>query len=168
MVSAGNHNVIIGNDCSVETGDTVAPTWTLRIKDPNSTYNIFQDNIVGEGDVIILGTGNIIGTVRDMAKSDLTNVTGTLPVENGGTGAISAYEARTNLGITLSNLGAAAASHTHGAGSIYGGTFAETSTYAKTGTDYSTYRIRNVAFGTSSMTVNSTTLSSGNFYLQYE
>ena len=124
MVSAGNHNVIIGNDCSVETGDTVAPTWTLRTKDPNCTYNIFQDNITGEGDVITLGTNNSISTARDMVKADLSNVTGTLPIENGGTGGVSAYDARTKLGITPANIGAAPKEHTHAASDISAGTFA--------------------------------------------
>ena len=41
----------------------------------------------------------------------------------GGTGATTAANARTNLGITLANLGAAAASHEHSASNITSGTF---------------------------------------------
>ena len=40
-------------------------------------------------------------------------VTGTLPIANGGTGATSAAAARTALGITPANIGAATASHNH-------------------------------------------------------
>ena len=40
-------------------------------------------------------------------------VTGTLPIANGGTGATSASAARTALGITPANIGAAASSHDH-------------------------------------------------------
>lgn len=43
---------------------------------------------------------------------------------NGGTGATSAATARTNLGITLANLGAAASSHNHAAGDVTSGTIA--------------------------------------------
>lgn len=59
-------------------------------------------------------------------------------------------------------------SHTQAASTITTGTFASTATYAKTGTDYTTYRIRNIAANTAAMTAGSSSLASGNLYLQYE
>ena len=47
------------------------------------------------------------------AASPRPGVTGTLPIANGGTGATSASAARTALGITPANIGAAASSHDH-------------------------------------------------------
>lgn len=87
---------------------------------------------------------------------------------------------------TASDVGAAATSHTHtksqitdfptsmaptvhnqAASTITTGTFNSTATYAKSGTDYTTYRIRNSAANTTAMTAGSTALTNGNVYLQY-
>ena len=65
-----------------------------------------------------------------------------VPVSNGGTGATSAANARTNLGITPANIGAAAASHNHSAANITSGTMSisrlPTITVAKGGTGATT------------------------------
>lgn len=54
---------------------------------------------------------------------------------------------------------------------VYDGTFwvmSHHSNRASEGTDYATYRTRNIAAGTSAMTAKTTALTSGNIYLQYE
>lgn len=77
----------------------------------HSHGNITHDGRVGStaNQALMTDTG---GTVK----------AGTLPVAGGGTGASSAEGARTNLGITLANLGAAASSHSHNASDINAGT----------------------------------------------
>ena len=49
-------------------------------------------------------------------------ITGTLSIAHGGTGATTAANARTSLGITPANIGAAASSHNHSAANITSGT----------------------------------------------
>ena len=65
-----------------------------------------------------------------------------IPVSNGGTGATSATNARTNLGITPENIGAADKVHTHSAADITSGTMSinrlPTITIAKGGTGATT------------------------------
>lgn len=65
-----------------------------------------------------------------------------VPVTNGGTGATSAANARTNLGITPENIGAADEEHTHSAADITSGTMSvsrlPTITVAKGGTGATT------------------------------
>lgn len=65
-----------------------------------------------------------------------------VPVSNGGTGATSAANARTNLGITPENIGAADENHKHSAADITSGTMSisrlPTITVAKGGTGATT------------------------------
>lgn len=46
--------------------------------------------------------------------------TQTIPLNRGGTGATTAAQARTNLGITIANIGAAPTSHTHAQSDVTG------------------------------------------------
>lgn len=58
--------------------------------------------------------------------------------------------------------------HTHVAGDIAAGTFSATGIKAKSGTDYSTARVRNIKAGTDDLTAGSSALTSGDIYLVYE
>lgn len=66
-----------------------------------------------------------IGSVANqvvVTSTDGKMIAGTAPVAGGGTGATTAAGARTNLGITLANLGAAPTTHNHNASDINAGT----------------------------------------------
>ena len=78
-------------------------------------------------------------TSDDLANAINSEV---VPVANGGTGATSAANARTNLGITPENIGAADENHKHSAADITSGTMSvsrlPTITVAKGGTGATT------------------------------
>lgn len=78
-------------------------------------------------------------TSDDLANAISNEV---VPVANGGTGATSAANARTNLGITPENIGAADENHKHSAADITSGTMSinrlPTITIAKGGTGATT------------------------------
>lgn len=69
---------------------------------------------------------------------------------------------------TAEDVGAAASSHNQAASTITAGTFLDTAIKAKTGTDYTTARIRNIYATTTDLTAGTSTLSSGNICLVYE
>lgn len=78
-------------------------------------------------------------TSDDLAEAINSEV---VPIANGGTGATSAANARTNLGITPANIGAADEEHTHSASDITSGAMSinrlPTITVAKGGTGATT------------------------------
>ena len=90
-------------------------------------------------------TPTAVKAAYDLAasKEDAFSV---LPVSKGGTGATTEAAARTSLGITPSNIGAAASSHNHTTSDITSGTLAiargGTGVTAVGGTDYTTTRFR--------------------------
>lgn len=101
-----NHNLIGNYLCQddVWTSDTVKATPTTHA----STHASGGSDPIAPEDI-------------GAAKSDLSNVDGVLPVTNGGTGAITAADARANLGITPENIGAAPA-YTYGTNDMTAGT----------------------------------------------
>ena len=87
-------------------------------------------------------------TSDDLANAINSEV---VPVANGGTGATSAANARTNLGITPENIGAADENHKHSAADITSGTMSvsrlPTITVAKGGTGATTAAQARVSLG---------------------
>ena len=63
---------------------------------------------------------------------------------------------------------AAPTAHNQAASTITAGTFPATDIKAKTGTDYTTARIRNIQASTTDLTAGTSTLASGDIYLVYE
>lgn len=62
----------------------------------------------------------------------------------------------------------AASSHTQAASTITAGTFSATGVKAKSGTDYSTARVRNISAGTEDLEAGVSALESGSLYFVYE
>lgn len=79
-----------------------------------------------------------IWKTMDKQKTSAQDLYGTVPIENGGTGAETAAAARENLGITPANIGAAAASH--GTHVTYGSTAAALGSAAAAGSASSVSR----------------------------
>lgn len=94
----------------------------------NSNYivYIFFLDFLSQGQLVTGTSKAWLGNVGELAKASHSHAAGditsgtlatsrlpTVTVAKGGTGATTAAAARTNLGITLANLGAAASSHTH-------------------------------------------------------
>ena len=106
---------------------------------------------------------NMVGTPPgisgDLSFSDISGTVSTsqlptVPINKGGTGATSAASARSNLGITPGNIGAAASSHNHNASNITSGTLPLTR--GGTGATSASGANGNIVYGSSTLTSLST------------
>lgn len=136
----GGLNVSFGMEGTKQNAVQISPNWHLYHGEtqldgtvPISRGGTGQTSVKAARNA--LGLGNTKGalpianggtgqTSVEAARNalGLGNTKGALPVANGGTGATDAATARSNLGVTLSNLGAAPASHNHNASNINAGT----------------------------------------------
>ena len=105
-------------------------------------------------------------TIHFETSADL--IVGSVAVANGGTGATTAAAARTNLGITPANIGAAASSHAHTAANVTAGTLGgRVVANASAVSTLTTKQVRNIYAGTSDIGVGAS-LPTGDIYLVYE
>lgn len=118
-----------------------------------------------------------IGAAASSHNHSASNITsGTLPVARGGTGNTSvdttptsgSTKMVTSGGVYTALAGKADSSHTQAASTITAGTFSATGVKAKSGTDYSTARVRNISAGTADLTAGTSTLESGSLYFTYK
>ena len=124
-------------DASKITGTLNSTVITNSITSNNVNISSYPTNTV-TGNIT---NGDSINTALKKLENKINNISsgGTeielpLSIANGGTGATSASAARTALGITPANIGAAASSHNHSAANITSGTL----TIARGGTGATT------------------------------
>ena len=133
-------------DASKITGTLNSTVITNSITSNNVNINSYPTNTI-TGNIT---NGDSINTALKKLENKINNISsgGTeidlpLSIANGGTGATSASAARTALGITPANIGAAASSHNHSASNITSGTL----TIARGGTGATTAADARTALG---------------------
>lgn len=79
---------------TLTTTKVVSANATLGVADID-TANITEDNV---GNLIVTGAARFLNTINGSVSGTSSNVTGTVAIANGGTGATTAANARANLG----------------------------------------------------------------------
>lgn len=124
-------------DASKITGTLNSTVITNSITSNNVNINNYPTNTVTgnitNGDSINVALKKLENKINNISSGG-TEIDLPLSIANGGTGATSASAARTALGITPANIGAAASSHNHSAANITSGTL----TIARGGTGATT------------------------------
>lgn len=128
----------VANVTTVADGDTVPVVETSSKTAKKITFanlitviitklrNTFAALVHTHGNLTNDGKVGSVANRAVMTGDGGTILAGTLPVAGGGTGATTAEGARTNLGVTPANIGAAPASHTHDMSHFNSGTLAVT------------------------------------------
>ena len=124
-------------DASKITGTLNSTVITNSITSNNVNINSYPTNTITgnitNGDSINVALKKLENKINNISSGG-TEIDLPLSIANGGTGATSASAARTALGITPANIGAAASSHNHSAANITSGTL----TIARGGTGATT------------------------------
>ena len=124
-------------DASKITGTLNSTVITNSITSSNVNISSYPTNTVTgnitNGDSINVALKKLENKINNISSGG-TEIDLPLSIVNGGTGATSASAARTALGITPANIGAAASSHNHSAANITSGTL----TIARGGTGATT------------------------------
>ena len=124
-------------DASKITGTLNSTVITNSITSSNVNISSYPTNTVTgnitNGDSINVALKKLENKINNISSGG-TEIDLPLSIANGGTGATSASAARTALGITPANIGAAASSHNHSAANITSGTL----TIARGGTGATT------------------------------
>ena len=120
----GKFQFILDNSYSISYRMYSGSSWTAWYNIARTVSTVAAANKLATARTIRTNLGSTSTASFDGTANITPGITGTLAIANGGTGATNASAARTNLGITPANIGAAASSHSHSAANITSGTLA--------------------------------------------